>query len=160
MNVPKIEVVDFGSNCRLGVCLLRLICFWFYVYLILFNAYYHWWICFLVWLLSSFYIYIYIFFLFLFLWVCMCMLLCVIFVCIDLLLTFVLGFCLFIFFVFFNFVLFCFSLPFLLSSVAGRVLVCLAGCWAWAFKVGGLSPGHWTTRNLLTPWNISWQEFI
>ena len=30
-NHPKIEVVDFGSNCRLGVCLLHLICLWFYV---------------------------------------------------------------------------------------------------------------------------------
>ena len=45
MNVPKIEVVDFGSNC-----------FWSYVYLsIVFSAYYQWWICLLVWLLSSFF---------------------------------------------------------------------------------------------------------
>ena len=66
MNVPKIEVVDFGSNCRLGVCFLCLICFWFYVYLsIVFSAYYHWRICLLAWLLSSFfflYICIYIYF--------------------------------------------------------------------------------------------------
>ena len=33
MNVPKIEAVDFGSKCRLAVCFLRLIWFWFYVYL-------------------------------------------------------------------------------------------------------------------------------
>ena len=26
-NHPKIEAVDFGSNCRLGVCFLNLICF-------------------------------------------------------------------------------------------------------------------------------------
>ena len=65
MNDPKIEVVDFGSNCRLGVCLLLLICFWFYVYLsIIFSAYYHWWIGLLVWLLSSFLKYIYIYILF------------------------------------------------------------------------------------------------
>ena len=46
MNVPKIEAVDFGSNCRLGDCLLHLICFWFHFYLsIVFSVYYHWWIC-------------------------------------------------------------------------------------------------------------------
>ena len=28
-NRPKIEVVDFRSNCRLGVCCLWLICFWY-----------------------------------------------------------------------------------------------------------------------------------
>ena len=32
-NHPKIEAVDFGSNCRLGVFFLHLICFWFYAYL-------------------------------------------------------------------------------------------------------------------------------
>ena len=59
-NHPKIEVVDFGSNCRLGVCFLHLICFWFYFYLnLVFRVYYHWQICLLIWLLSSFYIYIY-----------------------------------------------------------------------------------------------------
>ena len=53
-DVPKIEAVDFGSNCRLAVCFLCLICFWFYVYLsLVFSASYHWWICLLVWLLSS-----------------------------------------------------------------------------------------------------------
>ena len=31
MNVPQIEAVDFGSDCRFGVCFLRLICFRFYV---------------------------------------------------------------------------------------------------------------------------------
>ena len=29
MNHLKIEAVDFGSNCRLGVSFLHLICFWF-----------------------------------------------------------------------------------------------------------------------------------
>ena len=43
INHPKIEVVDLGSNCRLGVCFLHLICFWFYVHRILvFRVYYHW----------------------------------------------------------------------------------------------------------------------
>ena len=129
MNHPKIEVVDFGSNCRLGVCCMQLTGFWFYVYLslvfksllslvdlftdlvalflflyiyryryifpfslfgsvcvyaslcdfslcsfafticprdlsvhsfiffsIVLSACYHWWICFLIWLLSSFFL--------------------------------------------------------------------------------------------------------
>ena len=56
-NHPKTtEVVDFGSNCRLGVCFLYLICFWVYVYLsLVLRAYYHWQICLLIWLLSSFF---------------------------------------------------------------------------------------------------------
>ena len=63
MNHPKIEAVDFGSNCRLGVCFLHLICFWFYVYLsLVFRAYYHWQICLLIWLLTSFLKFLYIYF--------------------------------------------------------------------------------------------------
>ena len=55
-NHPKIEAVDVGSNCRLGVWFLHLICFCFYVYLsLVFRPYYHWWICLLVWLVSSFF---------------------------------------------------------------------------------------------------------
>ena len=42
-NHPKTEAVDIGSNCRHGVCILHLICFWFYVYLsLVFRVYYHW----------------------------------------------------------------------------------------------------------------------
>ena len=42
MNHIKIEEVDFGSNCRLEVSFLHLICFWFYVYLsLVFKAYYN-----------------------------------------------------------------------------------------------------------------------
>ena len=56
MNEPKIEAVDFGRNCRLGVCYLQLTCFDFYVYLsIVFSTCYHWWIYLLVWLHSSFF---------------------------------------------------------------------------------------------------------
>ena len=83
-NHPKIEAAYFGSNCTLGVCYLHLICFWFSVYLsLVFIVHYHWYICLLIWLLSSFfftqiYIDIYFIFLFRFLWVHMCMLLCVI----------------------------------------------------------------------------------
>ena len=98
MDHPKIEVVDFGSNCRLRVCFLHLICFWFYVYpSLVFRAYYHWQICLLIWLLSSiFTLYIFSFFSF-FVSVYMYASFCDI-VCIALLLPFVLGFCLFFFF--------------------------------------------------------------
>ena len=42
-NHPKMEAVDFGSNCRLRVCFYHLICFWFYISLSsVFKAYYHW----------------------------------------------------------------------------------------------------------------------
>ena len=41
-NHPKIMAVDFGSNCRLGIGFLQLICFWFYVCLsLVFRVYYH-----------------------------------------------------------------------------------------------------------------------
>ena len=43
MNHPKIQVLDFGSKCRLGVCFQHLICFWSYVYLsLVFKVYFHW----------------------------------------------------------------------------------------------------------------------
>ena len=106
MNHPKIEAVDFGSNCRFGVCFLHLICFWFYVYLsLVFRAYYHWYICLLIWLLSSFFfVYIYIFpfstFVSVYVYASLCD-----FVCIALLLPFVLGFCLSVFFFSFFFFL-------------------------------------------------------
>ena len=94
MNVPKIEGVDFGSNCRLGVCFLCLIWFWISVYFTLvFSACYNWWISLLVWLPSSFFF----FFLFcLFVGVCVYVSSCD-FVCLALLLPFALGFCLFFF---------------------------------------------------------------
>ena len=42
-NHPQTEVVDFGSNCRHGVCFLHLICFWSYVSLsLVFRVYCHW----------------------------------------------------------------------------------------------------------------------
>ena len=44
-----------GSNCRLGVCCRQLTDFWFHVYFSLESrVYYHWQICLLIWLLSSF----------------------------------------------------------------------------------------------------------
>ena len=102
MNHPKIEAEDFGSNCKLGACFLHLICFWFYIYVsLLFRACFHWYICLFIWLFSYFYIYIYIFFFFSFpfspfvsvnVYASLCD-----FVCIALLLPFVLGFCLSIF---------------------------------------------------------------
>ena len=84
---------DFGSNCRLGVCFLHLLCFWFYVYLsLVFTAYYHWHICLLGWLLSLFSVYIFFFPFSLFVSVYVYASLCD-FVYIALLLPFVLGFC-------------------------------------------------------------------
>ena len=55
MNHPKIETVELGANVALGFA----VCDWlvsdFYVYLSIdFSTCYHWWICLLVWLLSSF----------------------------------------------------------------------------------------------------------
>ena len=150
--------MDFGSNCRLGVCFLHLICLWFYVYLsLVFRAYYHWWICLLFWLLSSLfflnifalflyiYIYTYIYIIFpfsLFVTVYVYASLCV-FVCTGLLLPFVLGFCLSSFFAFFKIFIFIF-LPFLLSRVAGRVLELRAGVkyepLGWEGRVQGTGP--------------------
>ena len=85
MNVPKIEVVDFGSNCRLGVGSPHLICFRYYVYLsLVLSACFHWWVSLLVWLLSSF------FFIFLFVSVGAYVSFCD-FVCLVLLLPLFLG---------------------------------------------------------------------
>ena len=76
-NHPKIEAMDFGSNCRLRVCFLHIICFWFYVYPTLeFTAYYHWQICLLILLLSFLYIYIFSPFFSFCESVCACFLLC------------------------------------------------------------------------------------
>ena len=74
--------------------------------------------------------------------VCVCVSVCVYvfvsdFVCLVLLLTFVLGFCLFIFFSTFS------SVP-----CGCQGLDPLAECWAWASKVKELTPGCWTTRDL------------
>ena len=72
------------------------------------------------------------------------------FVCIALLLPFVLGFSLFVFFV--CFVLF-FSLPFLLSHMAGRVLVLWQGV--------GPEPLRWEGRvQDIGPQEISWPHVI
>ena len=99
--VLEIEAVDFGSNCRLGVCFLRLICFWFLcLFYLVFSACYLWWICLLVWLLSFFnliffcflfsiYIYCFLFSLFVSVYVYV---LLRDFSCLGLLLPFVLGF--------------------------------------------------------------------
>ena len=90
--------MDFGDNCGLGVCFLCLICFCFYVYhSLVFSACFHLWVCLLVWLSLPF-----IFSLFLS--VCEYVPFCD-FVCLALLLPFVLGFCLFSFFFFFSFLL-------------------------------------------------------
>ena len=85
MNHPKIEAVDFGSNdiyfpfslfvrayvyASLGdfVCIAVLLPFVlgfclsvFFFFSIVFSACYHWWICVLVWLLSSFFLFFFLF---------------------------------------------------------------------------------------------------
>ena len=98
----QIEAVDFGSNCRLGVCFLHLICFWFYVYLsLVFRVYYHWQICLLIWLFSSSFFFLYRFF-FSFFSFCVCVYASLYdFVCIALLLPFVPGLSMFVLFVLF-----------------------------------------------------------
>ena len=78
MNVPKIEAVDFGNNCRLGVCFLHLICFWFYVYLslvlvlVIIGGFVYWFGC-------SLPFFSFFFFLFVCVFVCVCMFLCMTF---------------------------------------------------------------------------------
>ena len=101
MNVPKIEAVGDESNGRLGVCFLCLICFWFYAYLSLVFSPCYWWICLLVWSLYSFCFVLFFSPLFSFcehVYVSLCD-----FVCLGVLLPFVLGFCLSPFFFFFRF---------------------------------------------------------
>ena len=34
----------------------------------------------------------------------------------------------------------------------------LAGCQAWASEVGESSSGHWSTRDILAPWNMNRRE--
>ena len=123
MNVPKMEEADFGSNCRLSDCFLHLVFFWFYVYFsLVFSAYYHWWICLLVGLLTSFFIYTF----FPFFSFCECV--CVCFLVRFCLHRFAFTICpmvlsvrfyVFVFFLFFSFL----SLPFLLSGVPGSILM-------------------------------------
>ena len=166
MNGPKIDAMDFGSNCRLGVCFQCLICFWFYVYnSLVFSVYYQLWICSLVWLLSSFYIYIYIIYIYIyiererererfyfsFFSFCECVSVC-----------FFLWFCLLslafticprvlsIWFIVFIFLFLFFVLGFVSSfssePCGWQGLGAQAGCWARASEVEGTSPIHWTSR--------------
>ena len=91
--LPKLMQWTLGATVDMGF--LHLICFWFYVHLsLIFSAYYHWWICLLVWMLSVFFIYMYFFPFSLFVSVYVYVSLCDI-VCIGLLLPLVLGFCLY-----------------------------------------------------------------
>ena len=134
--------MDLGSNCRLGVCFLCLICLWFYVYLsLVFRTNYHWWILFisLVALFLFLFSFIYMFFFFpfsLFVNVYVYASLCD-FVCIGCLLPFGLGFCLSFFggdFCLFHFVFLYDFFSFFLFSWT----VWLAGSWCSGW-VSGLS---------------------
>ena len=96
----------------LGFC-LSVFVFVFFILSIVFRACYHWWICFLVWLLSSFFLFFSFFFYY------------------FLIFLFLINI-----FYFNNFILFCFLsffLPFLLSHVADRVWCpsCRSGLCLW-----------------------------
>ena len=97
-----------------------------------------------------------------------------VFVCWVLLSPFVLGFYLSIFFVCFHLFDFLFFFLFL-NSFLTIYFFCLSFSFssllcglsslgatvrgqAWSSKVGNPSPGWWTTRELLTPWNINQWE--
>ena len=123
----------------LGFYLSVFLCFLFvFVFFhIVFSACYHWWICFLVWLLSSFFLFFIIkFFLFLIIKK-----------------IFLIALFYFMFF-FLSF----FSLPFILSQCGWQGLGALTGCQACAFEVGEPSPEHWSTRDLPAPRNIKWRK--
>ena len=90
---------------------------------------------------------------------CVCMFLCVIFVCLVLLLPFVLGSHLFVFWgSFLVLFLFCivFTSYFSCAPCGLQGIGALAGGQARASEVGEPSLGRWTTRELLAPWNIYW----
>ena len=61
--IPKFRRWTLRATVDLGFFCLQLICFWFLCFSFVFSACYHWWICLLVWLLSSFSFYYYYFFL-------------------------------------------------------------------------------------------------
>ena len=90
----------------LGFCLSRFVLFWFFCFFrIVFSACYHWWICFLVWLLSSFFLSFLNYFIF----------------------TFNNLFFILITLFYFIYLLIYFCLPFLLSCVADSVLMLQPG---------------------------------
>ena len=78
---------------------------------------------------------------------CVCVVLLLLFVCFCFCyLSWVSFVCLF------SFLSFLFSLAMLHGL---WVLCCLAEGWAWASRVGPLSPGHWATREFPDPANIN-----
>ena len=106
-----------------------------------FNAYYHCWTCFLIWLLYSFFLlsflhYFLIFFIF----------------------------NNFLFFILITLFLFILLFPFVFSSFSSEPcgwqgLGAPAGCQACASEAcAELSSGHWYTRDLPAPRNIKWQK--
>ena len=103
---------------------------------IVFSTCYHWWICFLVWLLSSFFLFIFHYFLKNF----------------FLIIFYFNNFILFYFIFFFLFLSF---LPFILSRVDDRLLVLQPGIRAVP-EVGEPSSGHWSTKDHAAPCNIKW----
>ena len=121
-----------GATADLGSAVYDWFVSDFYVYLsIVFSICYNWWICLLVWLLSSFlFLITFLFFYF------------NNFYCFILIILF-----LFILFYFFSF----FFSPFFSEPCGWQGLGAPAWCQAWASEMGELSSGHWTTRDLQTP---------
>ena len=158
---PKLRQWTLGATVDLGVCFLCLIFFWFYVYLsIVFSAYYHWWICLLLWLLSTF-IYIYIFSFFSF---CECV--CVCFFVWFCLYSFAFTICPRVLSLCFCFLV-CFSFSissFLLSYVAGRVLVHQPGVGPetprWESRIQDIGPPETSQLNIISTGGSSPEIFV
>ena len=137
---PKLRRWSLGTTVDLGFAG----CNWpvsdFYVYLsLIFSACYHWWICLLVSLLSSFFLLLFLFIYF----------------------NNILKFFYFNNFIWFDFIFlflsFFFS-PFSSELCDRHGLGAPASCQACASEVGELSSGHGTTRDLPSPRNINQQE--
>ena len=113
----------------LGFC-LSVFVFVFFILSIVFRACYHWWICFLVWLLSSFFLLSFSF----------------------ISLNFFLFFIFITLFLFIFFILSFFLSPFYSEPCAPP------GCQACASEVGEPSSRHWSTRDLPAPRTIKWRK--
>ena len=131
----RLDLVFLVVVC-LALLLSFLSCLSAFFFCIVFSSCFHRWICFLVWLLSSF------FFLNYFL------------IFNNFFKFFILIILFFSYFIFF-FLSFSFS-PFSSEPCGWQCLGAPAGCQACASEVGEPSSGHWSTRDLLAPRNIKW----
>ena len=137
--IPKLRQWTLGATVDLGFAVCnRLVSDLFGYPSLVFSACYHWWICLLVWLLSSFFFNYFLKFfyfnnIFLFLYL---------FIIITL-----------FYFTFFFFCFLSFISPFSSEPCGWKGLGAPARCQAWALEVREPSSGHWTTRDLLAPCN-------